>query len=416
MLRKLLNEERPAFVGVAWDLEGPTFRHDRFAEYKSHRPPLPADLMPQFDYAKEICNGFRIPALELPGYEADDLIATYARLASEAGYPVVVVASDKDLLQLVGDGITVLNPSKDLRLDAAGVAAQFGAPPDRVIDVLGLMGDAVDNIPGVPGVGEKTALALVAAHGGMESILERAKRFVAAFAARDTLMLAIEAEGAELAEPREAFVAAARALLEIDRDPDLPQRLRDAVERASFQGELVGKERKALCKVLRDLDKGSQRRTWQAIAENAEQALLSRELATVDRHAPVAFDPETMRLGNPDRERLATVFKTLGFRSLTAEFADVAPKAAVEAAAVATEEGEADYTAIMTLADLDRAVTSCRAAGRIAVDTETESIDPMRAKLVGMSLSWAPRQGVYIPIGHSYLGVPNQLDLDDVRL
>ncbi|HEX4823725.1 MAG TPA: DNA polymerase I [Candidatus Polarisedimenticolaceae bacterium] len=416
MLRKLLNEERPAFVGVAWDLEGPTFRHDRFADYKAQRPPLPADLLPQFDYAKEVCNGFRIPALELPGYEADDLIATYARLASEAGFPVVVVASDKDLLQLVGDGITVLNPSKDLRLDAAGVAAQFGAPPDRVIDVLGLMGDAVDNIPGVPGVGEKTALSLIAAHGGMEAILERAKRFVAAFAARDTLLLALEAEGVPLDAPRGAFVDAAKALLEIDRDPDLPKRLREAIERASFPGELTGKDRKVLVKVLKDLDKGSQRRTWQAISENAPQALLSRELATVDRNVPVSFDPETMRVGAPDREHLATLFKTLGFRSLTAEFSDVAPKAAVEAAVVAAAEGAADYTAIMTLADLDRAVAACRAAGRIAVDTETNSTDPMQAKLVGMSLSWAPRQGVYIPIGHAYLGVPDQLDLDDVRL
>ena len=413
MLRKLLNEERPAFVGVAWDLEGPTFRHDRFADYKSHRPPLPADLMPQFDYAKEVCNGFRIPALELEGYEADDLIATYARLASEAGFTVVVVASDKDLLQLVGDGITVLNPSKDLRLDAAGVATHFGAPPDRVIDVLGLMGDAVDNIPGVPGVGEKTALTLVAVHGGMESILERARRFVAAFAARDTLMLALEAEGAPIAEPREAFVAATRALLEIDRDPDLPKRLREAVERASFEGELGPKDRKALGKVLRDLDRGSQRRTWQAIAENAEQALLSRELATVDRNAPVTFDPETMRLGSPDRERLATVFKTLGFRSLTAEFADQAPRAAEAAAAPAADA--ADYAAILTLPDLERAVAAAHAAGRIAVDTETDSTDPMRAKLVGFSLSWAPRQGVYVPVGHAYLGAPDQLDLDDIR-
>jgi DNA polymerase-1 len=411
MLRKLLNEERPSFVGVAWDLEGPTFRHDRFVDYKSNRPPLPADLVPQFAYAKEICAGFRIPSLELEGYEADDLIATYARLAREAGFEVVIVASDKDLLQLVGDGVMVLNPSKDLRLDRAGVAAQFGAPPERVRDVLGLMGDAVDNIPGVPGVGEKTALALVATHGDVDAIIERARRFVAAFAARDALVEALDTGEGSLAAAREAFVASARELVSGDKDAELASRMDDALRRAEATAVDAAKERKALVKVLKDLDKGSQRRTWQAIADHAEQARLSRELATVDAAAPVGFDPEALRLGPPDRERLAAVFKTLGFRSLTAEFVDQEPAAREEASA-----GErADYVAILTTAALREAVASCRAAGRIAVDTETNSADPMRAKLVGLSLSWASNQGVYVPVAHAYLGVPDQLPLDEIR-
>ena len=161
MLRKLLKEEAPRFLAVAFDLPGPTFRHDRFADYKANRPPTPDDLDVQVPYAKRACEAFRVPVLELPGYEADDLIATYARLAAEAGFRVVVVASDKDLLQLVDDRVAVLNPSKNLRLDAAGVADHFGVSPDRVRDVLGLMGDAVDNIPGVPGVGRKTAQTLL---------------------------------------------------------------------------------------------------------------------------------------------------------------------------------------------------------------------------------------------------------------
>src|SRR6185436_19794903 len=140
MLRKLLNDEKPEYVGVAFDLEGPTFRHERFADYKSHRPPVPEDLIAQLPLVKEVCEGFRIPILELAGFEADDLIATYTRLARENGYEVVVVASDKDLLQLVGEGVTVLNPSKDVRLDPAAVVSFFGVPPERVRDVLGLMG------------------------------------------------------------------------------------------------------------------------------------------------------------------------------------------------------------------------------------------------------------------------------------
>ena len=415
MLRKLLSEEKPEFVGVAFDLEGPTFRHDRYADYKAHRPPVPEDLLTQFPLAKEVCEGFRIPLLELPGYEADDLIATYARMAREAGFEVVVVASDKDLLQLVGPGITVLNPSKDLKLDASSVAQHFGAPPERVRDVLGLMGDAVDNIPGVPGVGEKTALALVNTYGDVEAIIRRAALFVATFAARDALVAALEAQEQDVAAAGAGFVVAASELLTIEADPELAKRLGEAKDRAATLANAPGspKDRKALSKVLKELDKGSQRRIWQAITEHAEQARLSRELATLDDHVPTTFDPEALRHDPPDREKLAALFKKLGFRSLTAEFSAEATAPAAPAAPVARDD--ADYRTILTRDDLSAAVEQCRAAGRIAVDTETNSTDPMRAKLVGISLSWASRQGVYIPVAHAYLGVPDQLELDEVR-
>jgi DNA polymerase I len=421
MLRKLLNDEKPEYVGVAWDLEGPTFRHDRFADYKANRPPIPEDLIGQFPYAKQVCEGFRIPVLELPGFEADDLIATYARLAHEAGFEVVVVASDKDLLQLVGDGISVLNPSKNLRLDPAGVAEQFGAPPERVIDVLGLMGDAVDNIPGVPGVGEKTALALVGTYGPIDAIVERARRFVACYDARDILVSALEGDG-EADSARDIFAAKVAALAEVERDVELAARLKEAVDRTRAGGDLAAlasKERKGLARVLKDLDKGSQRRIWQAIVENEDRAQLSRELATVDTHVPAKFDPEALRHDPPDREKLAALFKELGFRSLTAEFDKEAPEAVPEAAPM-EHTGEAApatsaYETILTAAALRGAVASCRATERIAVDTETDSTDPMRAKLVGISLSWAEGQGVYIPVGHDYMTAPRQLSLETVR-
>jgi len=422
MLRKLLNEEKPEFVGVAFDLEGPTFRHERFADYKAHRPPVPQDLIAQVPLVKQVCEGFRIPLLELAGYEADDLIATYARLAREAGYEVVVVASDKDLLQLVGPGITVLNPSKDLRLDAAGVAEHFGAAPGLVRDVLGLMGDAVDNIPGVPGVGEKTALALVKTYGDVEAIIARALRFVAAFEARDGFVAALEAAEGDLAAARDRFVASADELAAIEKDVEFAARLREARNGAAAIADLAGlkpKDRKSLAKALKELDKGSQRRIGQAIVDNAEQARLSRELATLDAHVPATFDPEALRHDPPDRTKLAALFQKLGFRSLTAEFAAeaVAPAPAAETAATTVEPAAeaANYSAILTRDALIAAVAMSRAAGRIAVDTETNSTDPMRAKLVGISLSWAQRQGVYIPIAHAYLGVPDQLALDGVR-
>ena len=413
MLRKLLNDAKPEYVGVAFDLEGPTFRHVRFADYKAHRPPVPEDLLAQLPLVKEVCEGFRIPLLELPGYEADDLIATHTRLAREAGYQVVVVASDKDLLQLVGPGVTVFNPSKDLTLDAAGVAEHFGTVPSRVRDVLGLMGDSVDNIPGVPGVGEKTALSLVNTYGDLEAIVAHAQLSVAAFAARDGFVAALETPGADAAAARDRFVSSARAHLASEKDGEFATRLRAASDGAGAISELAGlsgKERKSLARVLKELDKGSQRRIWQAIADNTEQARLSRELATLDEHVPATFDPEALRHDPPNRESLAALFKKLGFRSLAAEFSAEAeaPAAAVVATTAEPAADDADYRTILTRDDLISAVAESRAAGRIAVDTETDATDPMRAKLVGISLSWAPRQGVYIPIAHAYLGVPDQ--------
>ncbi len=419
MLRKFLQDENPEYVGVAFDLEGPTFRHERFADYKAHRPPVPEDLIAQLPQAKEVCEGFRIPVLELSGYEADDLIATYTRLAREAGYEVVVVASDKDLLQLVGPGVIVLNPSKDLRLDAAGVVEQFGVPPSRVRDVLGLMGDAVDNIPGVPGVGEKTALSLVNSYGDVEAIVARAACLIATFDARDALVSALESQPAEAAAARDRFVASASELLAMEKDAEIAGRVRDAANRAAGIADLAAagpKERKALSKTLKDLDKASQRRIWQSIADNVEQARLSRELATLDAHVPASFDPVALRHDPPDREKLATLFRRLGFRSLTAEYAGEAKDSAQVVAVISVQTAaDAEYRAVLTRDGLLAAIATSRSAGRIAVDTETNSTDPMRAKLVGISLSFAPRQGVYIPVAHAYLGAPEQLPLEDVR-
>jgi DNA polymerase-1 len=421
MLRKLLSDEKPEHLAVAFDLEGPTFRHERYADYKAHRPPFPEDLAAQLPIVKQVCRGFRIPLLELPGYEADDMIATYARRGRDAGYDVVVVASDKDLLQLVGPGITVLNPSKNLRLDPEGVLVHFGAVPERVRDVLGLMGDAVDNIPGVPGVGEKTALALVATYGDIDAIVRRAERFVAAFDARDRTLAALEVDETPLRALRDDLVESMQALLDIEADKEIAARIAGARDAAgAIADDAPKKERKALAKLLKDLDKGSQRRIWQAIVEHAEQARLSRELATLDYDVPAQLPPHALKVETPDRESLAALFKQMGFRTLTAEYSgeapeEAAPSAPEPAAATAAPDADFDYQAILTRDDLIAAVARARAAGTIAVDTETNSTDPMRAKLVGISMSWGPRQGVYIPIAHSYLGVPDQLPLDDVR-
>jgi DNA polymerase-1 len=412
MLRRLLQEENPSHIAVAFDLPGPTFRHDRYADYKAHRPPSPEDLDRQVPWAKEICRGFNIPVLELPGYEADDLIATYASRAERAGFRVVVVASDKDLLQLVDDAVTVLNPSKNLRFDAAAVEASFGVAPASVRDVLGLMGDAVDNIPGVPGVGEKTALGMVAAYGRLEEVLRRAAALVVFFEARDRLVAALEqAPGApeadtELSERADAFRRRARDLMAVERDQEFGSRVAAVIEALD-----ATQRTREMARALKDLDKGSGRRVWTAVHENAEQALMSRDLATVDREVPVEFDLRSLALRPPDLDRLAQLFRALGFRTLLSRIAE-APEASSPPQASAAR---GEYRAVTTLEALQVAVEACRAARRFAVDTETDGTDPMRARLVGISVAWSMGGGVYIPIGHDYLGAPDQLSLDEIR-
>lgn len=174
MLDKTLRELRPERAAVCFDTKAKTFRHERYPEYKANRPEPPAALIPQFPLIHRLVELRGLPLLVREGYEADDLIGTLARRGLVAGYKVVIVTGDKDLLQLVEDGITVFDPMKDKWYDEAGVRERFGVPPERVIDVLGLAGDSSDNIPGVPGVGEKTAMKLIGEYGDLESVLANA--------------------------------------------------------------------------------------------------------------------------------------------------------------------------------------------------------------------------------------------------
>ncbi|MDQ1348904.1 MAG: polymerase [Acidobacteriota bacterium] len=174
ILRKVLKDEAPDFIGVALDISDKTVRTEKYADYKANRAPMPEDLVPQIPYVRKAIEAFRIPRLELDNYEADDVMGTLAKKAAAAGYEVVLVSADKDLMQLVGPHVTLLHTGRNKRYDAAGVIEDFGVPPEKVADVLALMGDAVDNVPGVPGIGEKGARQLVAEFGSVEALLERA--------------------------------------------------------------------------------------------------------------------------------------------------------------------------------------------------------------------------------------------------
>ena len=174
MLRKLLREEKPELVGVALDVGEKTVRSERYEQYKANRAPMPEDLRPQIAWIRKLLDAYRIPCLELAGYEADDVLGTLAKQAAAAGYEVVLVSADKDLMQLVGDGTRMFHTGRNKLYDRGGVIEDFGLPPEQVPDVLALMGDSIDNVPGVPGIGEKGAKNLIQEYGSLENLLAHA--------------------------------------------------------------------------------------------------------------------------------------------------------------------------------------------------------------------------------------------------
>jgi len=174
MLRKLLRDEKAELVGVAMDVSGDTVRSERYEDYKANRKPMPEDLRPQLPWLRRALDALKIPVLELERYEADDVLGTLARRAADAGFDVVLVSADKDLMQLVGEHVSLLHTGRDRLYDAAAVAEDFGVPPEQVADVLALMGDSVDNVPGVPGIGQKGAVQLIGEFGSLEELLQRA--------------------------------------------------------------------------------------------------------------------------------------------------------------------------------------------------------------------------------------------------
>ena len=161
MLLKLMEERTPPYVGMFFDAKGPTFRHAVYADYKANRPPMPDDLAMQIPPVKAVTEAFRIPVIEMGGYEADDLIGTTARQAAAAGFDVTIVTGDKDFVQLLTERITIWDPMKDKDIGMQDIAAANGVSPPQMIDVMGLSGDTADNVPGVPGIGPKTALKLI---------------------------------------------------------------------------------------------------------------------------------------------------------------------------------------------------------------------------------------------------------------
>ncbi|MDQ2979536.1 MAG: hypothetical protein M3R62_09955, partial [Acidobacteriota bacterium] len=320
MLRKLLREQTPDLCAVAWDGPQRTQRHEQYAEYKANRVAMQDDLASQLPEIRNVLEAYRIPVLELPGFEADDVIGTLATRASDAGYEVVIVTADKDMLQLVGPRVRVFHTGKETLLDEAGVEAFFGVKPGQVADVLALMGDSVDNIPGVPGVGQVTARKWISEYGNLTALLDRAGEIKGKV-------------GESLRQNREAALLS-RRLVEIPVDlpiPFEPEKLRCSepdfptlkeifvrLEFHSLAAEIQGESAAPPEIVSRRLGPGE---AFEPVEGRAGVALLTR-----GRRALLAVsDGTTTQIAEEDRERIAQLWSGLVRPGATFAMADAKP-------------------------------------------------------------------------------------------
>jgi DNA polymerase-1 len=226
MLQKLLNDQKAEHIAVIFDAARKTFRNDIYPEYKAHRPPPPPELIPQFALIREATRAFGIPAIDAPNYEADDLIAAYARVAVEQKRAVRIVSSDKDLMQLIRPGVTMLDPLKSISIGADEVLAKFGVTPDKVVDIQALAGDSTDNVPGVPGIGVKTAAELINIYGDLETLLQRAGEIK-------------QPKRRELLQTHAELARISKKLVTLDDQAPLPMPLEQLIRRADHHADLI---------------------------------------------------------------------------------------------------------------------------------------------------------------------------------
>jgi len=359
MLNKLLQDtkasDQPSHFAVILDASSKTFRNEIYPEYKANRSETPEDLVPQFPLIRKAVSAFNVPCVEMEGFEADDIIATYARQAEAAGAKVTIVSSDKDLMQLVGPAIEMLDTMKNRHIGEPEVFEKFGVGPDKVIDVQALAGDSSDNVPGVPGIGVKTGALLINEFGDLDTLLERAGE-IKQTKRRENLI-----EFADLARISRTLVT-----------------LVDDVPMATLLDDLT----------VREID-----------AETLIGFLKSMELNTLTRRIGerLSVDPEAISVpaapGETENQNPApNVSATGGSPSAVAEFIH----AKVSSLAVNTEK----YETVTTIEKLAHWIDKAKARGLVAIDTETTSLDAMQADLVGISLCVDMGEACYIPLGH----------------
>lgn len=336
MLIKLLNDYDAPYMAVIFDAARKNFRNDIYADYKANRDDPPEDLVPQFKLVRDATEAFDIPAIEMEGYEADDLIATYTRMATEQGKKVVIVSSDKDLMQLMNENVRVLDPMKGKFMGPEDVLDKFGVTPDKVVDVQALAGDSIDNVPGVPGIGVKTAAQLINEYGSLEELLNRASEI-------------------------------------------------------------------------------KQEKRRQSLIEFREQAEISKKLVALDAFAPIPLQLEEFKTHDPAKPKLMaflqehafnSIITRLGGETVATPHGDMAAHSSQDS----TLENEPaidmppmkdnEYVLINDIAALQSWMDEALAEGILAIDTETTSLTPAKAELVGISMAIKPGKAAYIPVGH----------------
>lgn len=346
MLLKLVREQRPHMLAVVMDGKGHSFRKELYADYKANRPNAPSDLQLQMGRVREVADAYKIPCFEREGVEADDLIASLVRIARARGRQVVLVSADKDLLQLVGDGVWMLDTMKQRAFGPLETQEKLGVTPAQVRDYLALTGDSSDNIPGVPSVGPKTAAELLAKFGSLDGI---------------------------------------------------------------YAG-------------LADLTKKALK---QKLVDNRELAYLSRRLVTLKDDFELPFEEDALRYGGFDEETLRAFFKRYAFTRLLDELSPPAKPAALPAAAPAGPPSggaaaampappQAKLRIVTSRAELEAVAQAIARAGSLALFCACEGDEPVAGALVGMALWWG-EDGAYLPLGHAYLGCPEQLSAQQVR-
>ena len=339
MLFKLLedsksndNNQKPTHFAVIFDSARKNFRNEIYSEYKSNRPEVPEDLVPQFEYIRKSVDAFNLPSVELINYEADDLIATYAEQILKESAKVTIISSDKDLMQLYKKNVRIYDPMKNKFILQEDVSNKFGVTPDKIIDVQALAGDSSDNVPGVPGIGVKTAAELINKYGSLEKLLEKAE----------------------------------------------------------------------------EIKQNKRRKT---IIENKNKAVLSKKLVTLKKDVPVEKNIEEFILKKIDKNKLYRYLREMEFNRLLSstistygdpEFSnDLKNKSLTRKIDKQKNINKKNYFLIRNDKELDEWIKEAEEYGEIAIDTETSSLDPHQAKLIGISLSTKIGKACYIPIDHN---------------
>ncbi|MEC9267165.1 MAG: DNA polymerase I [Pseudomonadota bacterium] len=322
MLLNLIEQTDADYVAVIFDAKRQNFRNDIYPDYKGHRPDAPEELVPQFPLIHEAVDALNLPCLQMEGFEADDLIATYAEQAKKLGAEVTVVSSDKDLMQLVDDRVSMWDPMKNVAIKHDQVVEKFGVGPDRVVDVQALAGDSTDNVPGVPGIGIKTAAQLINEYGDLDTLLSRVE---------------------EIKQPKRR----------------------------------------------------------ESLIEHAELARISRQLVRLKNDVEVTVPLTELKRRDLDRDRLMTFLQANNFKRLIARVGDgTETGGAADKAADVPAPADAEYELVQDVDMLKAWVARAEKAGVVAVDTETTSLNQMRAELVGISLSVEAGKACYIPVAH----------------